>query len=123
MGLILWLLMLINIFCATIAQLFFKFGMNSIGHFEFTTGSFMPIVVRVILSPWIVLGLFSYVIGLAVWLMVLSRAEVSVAYPITSLGYILSAIAGYYLFNENLTLTRIIGIVVIMFGVYLVSRN
>ena len=50
-------------------------------------------------------GLLCYVVSVAVWLLVLSRVEVSFAYPLLSVGYIVNAVAGYYLFQENLSLT------------------
>jgi multidrug transporter EmrE-like cation transporter len=54
---------------------------------------------------------------------VLSRVEVSFAYPFLSIGYVVVAIVGYYFFNESLTLTRILGILIICVGVYLISRS
>jgi multidrug transporter EmrE-like cation transporter len=55
--------------------------------------------------------------------MVLSRVEVSFAYPLLSVGYIVTAIAGYYLFQENLSITRIAGILIICVGVYFVTKS
>ena len=55
--------------------------------------------------------------------MALSRVEVSFAYPILSVGYIVVAIAGYFLLDESLGWSRILGIFVIILGVYLVSRS
>ena len=69
------------------------------------------------------LGILAYVMSVVVWLLVLSRVEVSFAYPLLSVGYIVNAIAGYYLFQENLSLTRITGILIIVAGVYLVTRS
>ena len=60
--------------------------------------------------------------SVGVWLLVLSRVEVGYAYPMLSVGYIVNAIAGYYLFQENPSLTRITGILIIA-GVYLVTKS
>ena len=62
-------------------------------------------------------------LSVAVWLLVLSRVEVGFASPMLSVGYIVNAVAGYYLFQENLSLTRITGILIIIAGVYLVTRS
>jgi len=62
-------------------------------------------------------------VSVGVWLLVLSRVEVSFAYPLLSVGYIVNAVAGYYLFQENLSLTRITGILIICVGVYFVTRS
>jgi multidrug transporter EmrE-like cation transporter len=57
------------------------------------------------------------------WLLVLSRVQVSFAYPMLSIGYIVSAVAGFYLLGEDLSFLRIAGIVVIIAGVFLISQS
>jgi multidrug transporter EmrE-like cation transporter len=64
-----------------------------------------------------------YVLATAIWLVVLSQEELSFAYPLVGIGYILVAILGKILFNENLTFFRIFGIILIVLGTYfIVSR-
>ena len=105
------------------AQLLLKAGMRRIGYFEFAWANFVPIGLQVGANPFVLAGLFAYVLSVAVWLLVLSRVEVGFAYPMLSVGYIVNAVAGYYLFQENLSLTRITGILIIIAGVYLVTRS
>jgi multidrug transporter EmrE-like cation transporter len=69
------------------------------------------------------LGLGSYVVSVAIWLLVLARVEVSYAYPFLSVGYVVVALMGYYIFQENLSWMRAIGIAVIIVGVILLSRS
>jgi len=54
---------------------------------------------------------------------VLARVEVSIAYPLLSIGYVVNAVAAWYLFGEAVTPMRLIGIGVIIVGVYLVARS
>lgn len=105
------------------AQLLLKAGMSQIGHFEFTMANAVPIGLKVIVNPPIVTGLFMYVMSVAVWLLVLSRVQVSFAYPMLSIGYIVNALAAYYLFGEPLTSLRVMGIFIIITGVYLVAQS
>ena len=56
-------------------------------------------------------------------MIILSRVEVSFAYPFVSLGFVFVAIIGYFLFNENVTFARIIGISLICIGVFFVSKS
>jgi len=105
------------------AQLFLKEGMRRIGYFEFTWANALPIGLQAAGNIFVLGGLLCYAISVAVWLMVLSRVEVSYAYPLLSVGYIVNAVAGYYLFQENLSLTRITGIVIICLGVYFVTKS
>lgn len=114
------------IICVTLSaagQLLLKVGMNKIGHFEFTAANVLPISIRVLTNIPVMGGISIYLISLVMWLMILSRTEVSFAYPLVSLGYIVNAIAAYYFLNENLSVTRLIGILVIIMGVALVSRS
>jgi multidrug transporter EmrE-like cation transporter len=105
------------------AQLFLKKGMTMLGQFAFTLSDMAPIFLRAALNPFIVAGLVSYAVSVLIWMLVLSRAEVSFAYPFLSVGYIVTAVAGYALFDENLSLIRIGGIVLICLGVILISRS
>jgi multidrug transporter EmrE-like cation transporter len=118
-----YLLILLGVLLNAAAQLLLKAGMNTIGHFEFSTINMLPIGLKVMASPPIVAGLFAYVVSVGVWLLVLSRVQVSFAYPMLSIGYIVNALAAYYFFGEDLSLMRIGGVVVIMAGVYMISQT
>tara|TARA_A100000171_G_scaffold52947_1_gene74492 strand:- start:845 stop:1219 length:375 start_codon:yes stop_codon:yes gene_type:complete len=114
------------IFCVllnTAAQILLKVGMKSIGHFDFILQNFWPIFLKIAQNPAIIGGLFLYVLSVGFWMMALSRVDVSYAYPLSSLGYVFTALAGYWFLQENLSATRILGIIVILGGVYLVSKS
>jgi multidrug transporter EmrE-like cation transporter len=116
-------LIMLGVLLNAAAQLCLREGMRRIGHFDFTWSNALPIALQAAGNVFVLGGLLCYVISVAVWLMVLSRVEVSFAYPLLSVGYIVTAIAGYYLFQENLSLTRITGIVIICIGVYFVTKS
>jgi drug/metabolite transporter (DMT)-like permease len=97
--------------------------MDRIGYFAFNWNNVIPIAMKVAFNPFIVIGLSCYVFSVVAWLMGLSRVEVSIAYPVLSLGYIMTALAAYWLLHENLSLTRMLGIVVILIGVFLITRS
>lgn len=116
-------LILLGVLLNAAAQVLLKEGMRRIGFFEFAWANFFPVAVQVAGNLFVLGGLACYVVSVAVWLLVLSRVEVSFAYPLLSVGYIVNAIAGYYLFQENLSITRITGILIIVAGVYLITRS
>ena len=105
------------------AQLLLKAGTNSVGVFEFSRDNLVPIGWKLATEPHIVGGLGCYVISVVVWIMALSRVEVSIAYPLLSVGYVVNAIAAWYLFGEAVTPLRLTGIGVIIIGVCLVARS
>ncbi|WP_035236136.1 SMR family transporter [Desulfobacter vibrioformis] len=105
------------------AQLALKQGMRQIGYFEFSLQNSGLLFFAVASSPYILAGLACYVVSVVVWLLVLSRVEVSYAYPLLSIGYIVTAFAGWRFFQENISLTRWAGIAVICLGVWLITRS
>ncbi|HEY9532543.1 MAG TPA: SMR family transporter [Burkholderiales bacterium] len=105
------------------AQLLLKAGTNVIGVIGPVSGGIAEVVPRVALQPFIVGGLACYVVSVALWIVALSRVDVSIAYPMLSIGYVVNAFAAWYLFGEALTPLRLTGIAVIVLGVFLISRS
>ncbi|MEE9418654.1 MAG: SMR family transporter [Desulfatiglandaceae bacterium] len=116
-------LILLGVFLNASAQLSLKQGMRTVGHFAFSLENIMPIGTKVALNPFVLAGLFCYVVSVIVWLMALSRVDVSYAYPLLSAGYIVTALVGQIFFGETLGPVRWAGILVICLGVYLVTRG
>jgi multidrug transporter EmrE-like cation transporter len=116
-------LILLGVLLNTSAQLMLKAGMTQIGHFEFSAANMVPIGFKVMGNPPIITGLCLYVCSVGVWLLVLSRVQVSFAYPMLSIGYIVNAVAANYFFGEPLTSARMLGIFIIIAGVYLVAQS
>ncbi len=116
-------LILFGVFLNAAAQLALKQGMRQIGYFDFALSNINRIFMAVAVNPFIWAGLCCYVISVVVWLLVLSRVEVTFAYPLLSVGYIVTAVAGWLFFQENLSITRLSGIVVICVGVWLITRS
>ncbi len=105
------------------AQLVLKQGMRQIGYFEFGWSNCGRILLAVAASPYILAGLMCYIVSVAVWLLVLSRVEVSFAYPLLSIGYIVTAFAGWLFFHEAIGISRWAGIIIICIGVWLIARS
>jgi multidrug transporter EmrE-like cation transporter len=105
------------------AQLLLKAGTNRIGEFAFSMENVLPIGTRIATSPPILAGLACYVVSVVVWILALSRVPVSVAYPMLSIGYIVNALAAWWLFGESLSAQKLVGIGFIIIGVYLVARS
>ena len=116
-------LVLLGVLLNAAAQLLLKAGTNAIGQFQFSAANLAPIGWKVATQPHILGGLTCYAVSVIVWIMALSRVEVSVAYPMLSIGYVVNAVAAYFLFGEALGAQRLVGIGVIIVGVYLVARS
>ena len=107
----------------TAGQILLKAGTNTIGPFAFTMANVLPVGMRVALEPRIAGGVACYAVSLVLWIMALSRTEVSVAYPMLSLGFALNALLAWWLLGEAVSAQRLAGIAVIIAGVWLVARS
>ena len=105
------------------AQLLLKAGVEPLGALNVEASTLLATGARVLTQWPILAGLACYVLSVAVWLVALSRVEVSVAYPMLSLGYVVNAVAAYWLFGEALGPMRCAGIAIILVGVYVVART
>jgi multidrug transporter EmrE-like cation transporter len=105
------------------AQLLLKAGVNPLGPISIDASSAWPTLLRV-LGQWpIIAGLTCYVVSVGVWIIGLSRVDVSIAYPMLSLGYVVNAAAAWWLFGEALGPMRCAGILLILAGVFVMSRT
>jgi multidrug transporter EmrE-like cation transporter len=105
------------------AQLLLKAGTNALGVLTLSRDTWPDTLMRMATQGHFVLGAACYVLSLFVWILGLSRVPVSVAYPLLSIGYIINAIAAHYLFGEDVTTTRWLGIGFIVVGVWLVAKS
>ena len=105
------------------AQLLLKAGVKPLGALSVEASTLLATIGRVLTQLPILVGLACYVVSVGVWLIALSRVEVSLAYPMLSLGYVVNAVAAYWLFGEALGPMRCAGIAIILVGVYVVART
>jgi multidrug transporter EmrE-like cation transporter len=112
-------LVLICVGMGVIGQLAMKKGMNIIGNIGMKD-IISSRIFEIVLQKYVFIGLVFYVLASLVWLVILSQEELSFAYPLISIGYIITAILSKLFFNESLTLFRFLGILLIFGGVYLI---
>jgi multidrug transporter EmrE-like cation transporter len=116
-------LLLVGVLLNAAAQLLIKSGTNVLGMLSFKQGKLVALAMSVLTEYHIVAALFCYVISVGIWIVALSKLEVSVAYPMLSIGYVVNAFAAWYLFGEILSVQKITGIFIIIFGVIVVARS
>ena len=75
------------------------------------------------LHPGVLGGLACYALSVVIWVVALSRVDVSIAYPMLSVGYVVNALLAIWLFGEVVSMQRWLGIGVILIGVTLVARS
>ncbi|HEX7339522.1 MAG TPA: SMR family transporter [Rhodanobacteraceae bacterium] len=118
-----FVLILIGVLLNATAQLLLKAGVRPLGVIHFGLPDLLRAGFSLALSPYILGGLACYVLSVLVWLLALSRTAVSIAYPMLSIGYIVTAVAAWLYLGERMNVTRWMGICVIVLGVFLVARS
>ncbi len=105
------------------AQVLLKAGVKNLGVISLQFPALIRAGFTLAVNPFILAGLSCYVVSVVVWLLALSRTAVSIAYPMLSIGYIVTAIIAWLYLGEHMTTERWIGIGVIILGVFLVARS
>ncbi len=107
-----------------VAQVLLKAGTNALGGaIHLTMSNAFETFVRVITQLPILGGLACYALSLVVWIMGLSRTDVTIAYPMLSLGYVVAAAGAWLFLGEAVSPQRLLAIGVIMVGVALLARS
>ena len=119
-----WALILTGVALNAAAQLLLKVATRPLAHFnEFNTDVLASSVVILFRSVPFWTGMLCYAASVCVWVAALSKAPVSTAYPMLSLGYVVVAAISVAWLGETLTPAKMLGIALICTGVLLVSRN
>ena len=111
------LMVLLNTLLLVCGQFLWKLGMQK------EAGAFGSArsVLQLFVSPYVLAGLVLYGIATVLWLYILSRVELSLAYPVQSFAYILAVFGAYYIFQEPLNAAKITGCLLILAGVACIS--
>lgn len=117
------LVALCSIVLSVLAQFSLKAGMGSESVRSALAQPLAPSTVLALLgSPGVVGGFVLYGAGAVVWLSVLAQWDVSKAYPLVGLGFVLTLVIGAVL-GEQVTPARVVGVLLIAVGVWLTSRS
>lgn len=110
--------------CSTTGELFLKRGMNEIGAFDFASvENIIPTLFRMAQNPNLWVGFIGFMGGSIFWLSVISRAPLSLAYPMLSLSYVIVVVESWIFLNEGLHPLRVIGSLIIVAGVALIGLS
>lgn len=116
-------LLSLTVLMNVVGQVFIKQGMTMAGVVEGQARAVVQTFLRGFTTPWLWAGLVAYGLSAFLWMAVLSRVNLSIAYPALSLGYVLIVLISWLVFREPVTAMRWIGVFVICVGVYLVARS
>jgi len=119
----LYLLVFISVAAMSAAQLLLKKGLFSVGPYPQNFSELMPFFLKAYSNGYVISAVFLTILTALVWILAVSRTQLSFVYPFMALSYVLVALFSLLIFKEDVTIFRWLGIVVICFGVFLVSRS
>lgn len=112
-----------SVLLGVVGQLVLKYGMTKMGPLSLSGAGVPSLLTKIATSPWIILGLAIYATATFFWLIALSRVELAYAYPFASLSYVFMLASAWLLLGEKVGPTRLGGVVLILFGVLVISRT
>lgn len=118
------MLIALSVLLSAFAQIALKAGMSSVSvlqALQVTPG--FPAVRAIATNFFVLFGLTLYFASAAVWLLVLARVDVSLAYPFVGLGFIVTMLLAWLIHGEVLTLAKVAGTFLIAFGVIVLARG
>ena len=117
-----WTGIALSVLSGAFAQTMMKLGTRRLEQFADVTA--LQYLSRLLLSPLILLAIAAYGIGVIIYMFVLSRTDLSFIYPVmTALGLVCATLISAALFREQISLTRLAGIAVVILGVFFVARS
>lgn len=117
-------MIIISILLSSAAQLLLKYGASSPSlQKAIYSHSILNLLHAIMFTPQIIFGLACFGLSLILWIVILSRTEVSFAYPFVALGICLTIVAGWFFFNETLSVMRLIGVAIVVAGVITVANS
>jgi multidrug transporter EmrE-like cation transporter len=116
-------LVLVSVLMSASAQVVLKAGMSSPAVAASLSPAGWHSVVVALTQPLVFVGLLMYVGSAVLWLFVLARMDVSIAYPFVGLGMVATMLLAWWVHDEPLTLAKVIGTLMISAGVVVVARS
>jgi drug/metabolite transporter (DMT)-like permease len=116
-------LILFTVLSNAAAQIMLKRGMMIVGYVSLDPTSLYSSFWGIALNPFIIAGFFTFCISMMSHMVVLSRVDLSFAYPFLSLAYVVVTAYAYFVFDEDVSQLRVAGIALICLGTVLVSRS
>lgn len=119
-----WQLLLTSVTFNVTANILLKKGVLAIGGVSGQKTKLFAELLKAAVSPYIVIGLGLYAMSFIIWLRVLSFNDLSRAYPIfAAIVFLMTSIGSSIFLKETIPFFRIVGMIVMLAGIYIVARN
>lgn len=114
---------ILSILLGSTGQYFLKVGVTKFSNRFVQTSNIKFLAIEFFKNINLWIGLFSYGLSMVFWLYVLSQFELSKAYPLASLGYVVTMLLGTFLLGEPFNIFKITGLILIVTGVIFINQG
>ena len=117
-------LLIISVCFNVTANILLKKGVLAAGGISGQKSQLIPEIIKVGFSPLVLIGLFLYGLSFIVWLRVLTFSDLSKSYPIfAAIVFLMTTVGSTIFLKENVSLFRILGMIIMLSGIYIVARS
>lgn len=102
-------------------QVMMKIGLNKVGGFSGSAG-ILSQMIKIFSSGWVLGGIAMIGSQMLLWMWILSKYDLTKAYPLVSMSYIFGMIFAILFLKENPSAFRIVGTLLIVAGIALVAK-
>ena len=112
------ILTIFQCFLLASGQVCFKLAVEKITKFQWSWAYFVDILT----NWWLLFGGIFLISATVLWGFILKHYEFSVAYPVTAFAYVFGMLAAIFIFHETVSLTRWIGVGLIILGALFIAK-
>jgi drug/metabolite transporter (DMT)-like permease len=105
------------------SQLVMRWQVAAAGPLPIDTPGKASYVINLLLNPWVLSGMLATFLAGISWMLAMTKFEISYAYPFVSLNYILVLAAAFFLLNETLSATKLMGSALVVIGIIVISKG
>lgn len=115
-------LMLMSVLLGSVGQIMMKSGSNRLGSLTLAPATLLSDVLRILRIPEFLMAIVLFAVSSVIYVKVLSKNDLTAAYPLGSMSYVFVFLLSALLLNETLTLNKVVGAIVIISGIYIMHR-
>ena len=117
-----WIYLAFTLVLTIYGQIILKWRVDKLGSLPDTFHDIIDYYFNALSDIWVISSFVSALLASFFWIAVLTKLKISVAYPFTSLSFVFVLMLSYFLFNENITMQKILGVLLIIIGLLVANK-
>lgn len=105
------------------SQLVMRWQVGKVGALPADLMGKAQFIAVLLLNPWVISGVVATFLAGVTWMMAMTKFQLSYAFPFVSLNYVLVMLASAFFFGEPLTANKILGLIAILIGIFVIARG